>query len=229
MAVARTPIALAIVVAAIAHVGAIVIVGGDWMPFARLMVPVIPGLALAAVLASGCAHPVATMSRSFAALALGISLRCSSERIVADGRRVMADRAALIAAARPALAGLSRVAALDIGWLSAATEADIVDLAGLTDPEIAALPGGHTSKRVDAAILLSRDADGLLLYAPSGLPGGSLPSWAAANYPRAVEGRLARDAAIARHFEPAVWLPLGKNGAGYVLLRAIGSPGGDAR
>jgi len=65
----------------------------------------------------------------------------------------------------------------------------------------------------------------LLLYAPDGLPGDSLPGWAAANYPRAVESRLARDVAIARHFEPAVWLPLGKSGAGYVLLRAVGSPG----
>jgi hypothetical protein len=225
VALARTPVALAIVVAAIAHIGAIVIVGGDWMPFARLMVPVVPGLALAAVLASGRAHPAAALSRSFAALALGIALRCGSEGVVADGRRVMADRTALIASARPALAGLSPVAGLDIGWLSAATEADIVDLAGLTDPEIAALPGGHTSKRVDAAFLLARSPEALLLYAPNGLPGGSLPGWAAANYSRAVESRLARDVTIGRHFEPAVWLPLGKNGAGYVLLRAVGSPG----
>jgi hypothetical protein len=224
-ALARSPIALAIAIAAIAHVGAIVVVGGDWMPFARLMVPVVPGLALAAVLASGRVHWAATLLRSLAAIALGISLLCGSGRIVADGRRVMDDRAALIASARPALAGLSRVAGLDIGWLSAATEADIVDLAGLTDPEIAALPGGHTSKRIDATVLLARDPEALLLYAPNGLPGGELPNWAAADFPRTVEGRLVRDPLISRHFWPAAWLPLGGSGAGYVLLRAIGAPG----
>jgi len=41
LAVARQPRALAIVLAALAQVGAIVVVGGDWMPYARLMVPVV--------------------------------------------------------------------------------------------------------------------------------------------------------------------------------------------
>ena len=32
---------------------AIIVVGGDWMPYARLMVPVVPSLAWAAVLIAG--------------------------------------------------------------------------------------------------------------------------------------------------------------------------------
>jgi hypothetical protein len=212
-----SPVALAIVLAAAVHVAAIVSVGGDWMPYARLMVPVAPSLAYAGVIASERAHPMATLARSFSAVAIGVALIA---RGGTEGRGVGADRAALVAEAAPILAGARCVAALDVGWVGAATEADVVDLAGLTDPEVAALPGGHTSKRVDAMFLLSRRPDALLLYAPAGLPGNDLQQWADAAYPRVVEGRLARDEVIARHFAPSAWLSLGKAGAGYVLLRA---------
>jgi hypothetical protein len=124
-----------------------------------------------------------------------------------------------VAAARPWLERAQRVAALDVGRLGAATEADIVDLAGVTDPEIAVLPGGHTSKRVSAMFLLGRRPDTLILYAPDGLPGGALDAWRDAVYPRLVEARLARDDVIARHFRPRTWLALGTRGAGYVVLR----------
>lgn len=215
-ALRRAPRALAIVVAAAAHVAAVVLVGGDWMPYARLMVPVAPSLASAAVLLAEHAHPLATALRSAVALALGIVLVA---RGGTEGRHVGADRAALVTTARPLLADARRVAALDIGWVGAATDADVVDLAGLTDPDIAALPGGHTSKRVDVMLLLSRRPDAVLLYAPAGLPGGHLETWADASYPRVVEARLARDPVLARHFAPAAWIPLGARGAGYVLLR----------
>jgi hypothetical protein len=221
LALKGAPIALAIVVAAVVHVGAIVAVGGDWMPYARLAVPVVPSLAWAAVLASKRAHPLAIAARSLVAIAAGIALLYVARRGVADGRDQMLDRGLLVAAARPLLATAHRVAALDIGWVGAATEADVVDLAGVTDPEVAALPGGHTSKRVDAMFLLSRDPDVLLLYAPHGLSSGGLAGWRDVVYGRVVEARLARDAVIARHFAPATWLPLGVRGAGYVMLRAI--------
>ncbi len=217
LALRASPRALAIVAAAAAHLGAIVVVGGDWMPYARLMVPVVPSLAYAGVLVAERAHPIATAFRSLVAVALGLVFIA---RGATDGRRVGADRAALVENARSALIGFHRVAALDIGWLGAATEADIVDLAGLTDPEVAALPGGHTSKRVDSMFLLSRRPDAVLLYASTGLPGGDLEAWPDAGYSRVVEARLARDPVVARHFTAAAWLPLGARGAGYVLLRA---------
>jgi hypothetical protein len=219
LALARRPRALAIVLAAIAHVAAVVLVGGDWMPYARLMVPVVPSLVLAAALIAGAAHPLATAARSLVAGALGIGL------IVlygTPGRSVGADREALIAEARPVLDGerARRVAALDIGWVSAATEADIIDLAGLTDPEIATLPGGHTSKRVDARFLLAREPDLLLVYAPKGLPTGGLEAWSDMMTSRAVEARLIREEAILRRFDPVAWLALGASGSGYVALRS---------
>jgi hypothetical protein len=217
LAMRRSQVALAIGLAALMHVAVVVAVGGDWMPYARLMAPVVPSLAWAGVLASAHALAVATALRSALALGWGVALVA---RGGTDGRSVGADRAALVANARPLLAGADRVAALDVGWVGAATEADIVDLAGLTDPEIAALPGGHTSKRVDAMFLLSRRPDALLLYAPAGLPGGALEAWQDARYPRVVEARLAQDEVVARHFAPAAWLPLGSRGAGYVLLRS---------
>jgi hypothetical protein len=217
-ALRREPRAIAIAIAAVAHGCAIVAVGGDWMPYSRLMVPVVPSLVYAAALASAHAHWSATALRSTLAAALGVTLVV---RGGTDGRRVGADRAALIAAARPLLEDTRRVAALDVGWVGAATEADIVDLAGLTDPEIASLPGGHTSKRVDAMFLLAREPDALLLYAPAGLPAGHLADWQDALYPRAVEARLATDEVIARHFAPAAWIPLGPKGSGYVLLKRL--------
>jgi hypothetical protein len=72
---------------------------------------------------------------------------------------VVSDRAALMREAHPYLDRARAVAAVDIGWVSATTEAHVVDLAGLTDPEFASLPGGHTSKRVDPAMLLERGVD----------------------------------------------------------------------
>jgi hypothetical protein len=220
-ALARHPRGRAIAAAALVHVAVIVVVGGDWMPYARLMAPIAPSLVLAAVYAAERAHPASTAARSAAAVAVGVVLWA---RAGAAGRDVGADRAALIAKARPLLAGASRVAALDVGWVSAATEADIVDLAGLTDPEIAALPGGHTSKRVGARFLLDRAPDVLLIYAPEGLPHeaqrGGLAAWRDVVTPRAVEARLLDDDLIGRHFEGSAWLPLGTKGAGYVLLRS---------
>jgi hypothetical protein len=221
--------AVVFVVAAAVHLLAVVTVGGDWMPYARLVVPVLPSLALAAALLAPHAHPVATGARAAVALVLGVVL---VGRGGTDGRRVGPDRAALVEAATPALASCARVASLDVGWVSAATEGEIVDLAGVTDPAIAALPGGHTSKRVDARLLLDRGVDAVLLYLPRGLPGGDILRWPEAVYERAVEYRLATDPTLHSHFEAACWLPLGDRGAGYVLLRARGDaplPVDDAR
>jgi hypothetical protein len=202
LALRRSHAALVIVVAAMAHATAIAAVGGDWMPFARLMVPVVPSLAWAAVLASEHASRWATASRSAAAIALAVVLLVIGRSTIADARRVADDRASLVAEARPLLEGAARVAALDVGWVGAATDADVVDLAGLTDPEIAALPGGHTSKRVDAMFLLARNPDALVFYRPA----------------RVVEARLEDDEVIARYFQTSAWLPLGRAGAGYVVM-----------
>lgn len=216
-ALRRSPVALAIVVAGLAHVGAVIAVGGDWMPYARLLAPIAPSLAWAAVLVSERAHPAASGARVGVAAAFGVVLVA---RGGTQGREVGADRAALIALAAPRLQGYRRVASLDVGWVGASTDADVLDLAGTTDPRVAALPGGHTSKRVDATFLLDLGADALLLYLPAGVPEGGLAGWSAATYSRVLELRLARDELVQKHFAPVAWLPLGAKGAGYVLLKA---------
>ena len=182
------------------------------------MVPVVPSLAWAAVLARGARAPGGDRARAR-------SRRWRSACVLVArggtaGRHVGADRAALVEAARPVLAGFHRVAALDVGWVGAATEADVVDLAGVTDPAIAALPGGHTSKRVDARLLLDRQADALLLYLPTGLPSDDLA--AGAKRPTRASSRRAsrRTTSSPATSTPTTWLPLGARGAGYVLLRA---------
>jgi hypothetical protein len=220
LAVRRASFAMAIAAAGLVHAATIAAIGGDWMPYARLMVPVVPSLVYAAALASPWMHPLAAGVRLGVAGVAGAALIA---RGGTDGRRVGADRAALIDAARPALAGARRVAALDIGWVSAATEGDIIDLAGVTDPRIAALPGGHTSKRVDGPLLVSLEPDIVLLYALQPPPGG-LTAWRDATYTRAIEARLASDDTVAARFDAVSWLPLGVAGAGYVVLSVRSRP-----
>jgi hypothetical protein len=76
-----------------------------------------------------------------------------------DFRAVTERRLELVRAGRPWLEGADRVAAVDIGWVGLATEAHVVDLAGVTDPTIARLPGGHTSKAIYPGLFSDRDVD----------------------------------------------------------------------
>jgi hypothetical protein len=216
VALRRTPPALVIVLAAMAHLLAIVAVGGDWMPYARLMAPVAPSLAWATVLLSECGGRRANAVRIALATCAGVALAWHDGL---KGRHVGADREELLRRAPQALAGDRHVASLDVGWVGAATDVDVVDLAGTTDPRVAALPGGHLSKRVDATFLLDLGTDALLLYLPSGPPAGETSTWWSAPYARAMERRLAGDEIVQRHFEAALWLPLGTRGAGYVMFR----------
>ncbi len=182
-------LAKTLAVAALAHAVVVVAVGGDWMPYARLMVPIAPSLALVFVEAGSAAPAWSNVGRAVVALALGLY----GLRIAPGGRHVYAARNELVVRARPVLAGADVVAALDVGWVGAATEARIVDLAGLTDPAIAALPGGHTSKRVDAAMLLDRNVDAVVVYGE----------------PRFVEERLLRSPLFAERFEKKATIAFG--------------------
>ena len=175
-------------IAFLVHVVAIALAGGDSMPYARLMVPVLPTLVILHMdLAKD--SPAWTMwARTAGALALSAYVMVVA---APRGRHVMADRAELIDRARPLLAGAKRIATVDVGWVSVASDdAHIVDLAGLTDPEIAALPGGHTSKHVSGAMLLDRDVDTLVLYDT-----------------HAVSGRLVHDPVTQAHYTLSSELP----------------------
>jgi hypothetical protein len=193
-------VARVLVMAFVAHALAVMAAGGDWMPYARLMVPVAPSLVIAFAAIARCSRPAVNAARLLAALVLGTLV---AMRAAPAGRGVQADRADLVLRARPVLADAHVVAALDIGWVGASTDAAIVDLAGLTDPAIALLPGGHTSKRVDTAMLLDRGVDTVVVYSDL----------------RVVEARIVRSELFASRFEPVANLPLGTRGASYTVYR----------
>ena len=193
-------LARVVVIAFAAHALAVMAAGGDWMPYARLMVPVAPSLVLAFVALLGTSRLIIVLVRLAAAVVLGLLLAL---RAAPAGRGVQGDRADLVMRARPVLEGAHVVAALDIGWVGAATEASIVDLAGLTDASIAMLPGGHTSKRVDTSMLLDRGVDTVIVYSDL----------------RVVELRLVRSELFASRFEKLTDLPLGSRGAFYTVYR----------
>ena len=98
-------------------------------------------------------------------------------------RAVRAERAPLVAALPALLEPARRVATLDVGWVGAAGDYSVIDLAGVTDPEVAYLPGGHTSKRLPPDFLERRRVDALVLLAPT-------PRTEPARYARQVEAHV---------------------------------------
>jgi hypothetical protein len=187
-------------IAALAHVLVVIAVGGDWMPYARLMVPVAPSLALVFVDCARVAHVASSIGRATLSLGVGAVVAVTA---APAGRHVADDREALIADARAQLSSARAVAALDVGWVGAATSAEIVDLAGLTDPAIASLHGGHTSKAVDLPMLLDRGVDTIVIYSER----------------RWVEARLVRSELFERLYERVGEVALGRRGASYTIFR----------
>jgi hypothetical protein len=82
-----------------------------------------------------------------------------------------------------------------------------VDLAGVTDREIAYLPGGHTSKAISASLLSSRNTDTLLMLEKAGNPA------------RVVEARITNDAWVRDHFDRTTTLAIGTTGLGYAVYK----------
>jgi hypothetical protein len=193
------------------HLAVVVLAGGDWMPLARLICPVLPSLVLVA------AELLAVFPRSAIVWGrLAIAIAAESSVVVMRGpaaSRVLGDRMTLIDAARPVLARAERVATIDVGWVGAATGADIIDLAGATDPEIAALSGGHTSKNVSGAFLTDRRPDELVLLMREPNDTGAAPS----RYARATEVRVANDPMIRPTYH-AVWTSPGDLPVRYEVL-----------
>jgi hypothetical protein len=65
----------------------------------------------------------------------------------------------VVQSAKPQLIGSRVIAAVDVGWLGLAFDGKIVDLAGVSDPVIAKLPGGHTSKSISPGLFSGREVD----------------------------------------------------------------------
>ena len=203
----------AILAAFTAHCLALVLAGGDWMSLFRLVAPVLPSLLLTAAAITEAGPGRATAVR--------VALGCvASVLLLVDlapsARSVFRNRLALIRSAEPELERARRVAAVDVGWVGAATRATVIDLSGITDPTVAVLPGGHTSKRIDAGFLKRRGVDHAVLLMP---PGASLESpWYRSTFSYAVERQVvAQSRELGLH--PVAQLPVGQTGRTYLLLR----------
>ncbi|MGC4088385.1 MAG: hypothetical protein QM756_10885 [Polyangiaceae bacterium] len=212
------------------HVVALCLVGGDWMPIYRLFAPILPSLILAAAELAEHAPTWISAVRVTAALSASGLLfvgRASS------ARGVGVQRMHLIEASRSALQGAQRVATLDVGWVGASTAASVVDMAGVTDPWVARLPGGHTTKKLPDSFLEARDVDALVLLAEVGMseacstsPDGFCPvtldwvrsQWPALHFVRAVEARVVTLTGADR-FRPVALVALWGTRQAYVIAR----------
>lgn len=200
-------------VAAAVHFAAVALAGGDWMWLFRLAVPVLPSILLVGASIADCAIWPATLVRVLVACAAAVAVALPH---AGDARDVGARRARLIDAGRRVLADARHVATVDVGWVGAAAPgASIVDLAGATDAEIAALPGSHTSKRIHAGLLAARGVDAMVLLLA---PGARVARpWTSSRFARAVEARIA-GLPDADGFAPAATLPLGGGAQDYLVV-----------
>ncbi len=147
----------------LALVVSIVACGGDWMPGMRLCAPVYP--LLIAVVGQGPWELNAARKRR-AQLGRWLALAWVPVMpvwlLIAQGedfRAVVERRTRLVQLARPVLADAAVIAAIDVGWVGMATDAQIVDLAGVTDPRIGALSGGHTHRPLSTGLFSDRNVD----------------------------------------------------------------------
>lgn len=211
----RRSLALAVPV----HLAAVAWAGGDWMPLSRLLVPLVPVLV---VLAADVAEESSRIAMAVRTAAAAAALAFQWVKGGLAAREVLPVRLALVESARGLFGERDVVAALDVGWLGAATDARIVDLAGLTDPGIARLPGGHTTKRVTWAMLSDRGTTHLVLLRDPRRRDEARDD--GGPFSRGVEeSLLLREAWLREHV--AVQAIVRAGGLEYVVLRVGGAPG----
>jgi hypothetical protein len=183
-------IAIAIAVAIVS----VAIAGGDWMPGFRLLAPFIPLYALLAARGVELAREKGRVRRIAIAIAAAMALLLPAIDLAVElplareAGHLRDERASGLARE---LAGYRRVALVDIGFLTYETEIEPIDLAGVTDPAIARMPGGYLDKHIDEGFLSGRDPDAIVLHAlerPT-IEDGRLTHYAT-NQP--VERRIAR-------------------------------------
>jgi hypothetical protein len=172
--------------AATVHLAALIAVGGDWMALWRLAVPAVPALVWVSHDLMSVRNRAWTTANTIMTLAV---MTLVGWQVGWPARHVMQARIELIRNASPLLNGARMTAGLDVGWLGVATPNDILDLAGITDPRVAALPGGHTTKRIPNSWFDFRTPDALVLLTA---PGESVASnWQETRFARGVENRVA--------------------------------------
>jgi hypothetical protein len=208
-----------LVVAAAIHFLAVGMAGGDWMPFFRLVSPVLPGMLLAAAALAEQSTRVANVVRLTVASLVCIAVLTTH---CAAARGVMEQRLRLVRSLSGFVQPGEPIVTLDVGWVGAATTATIHDLSGVTDRQLASLPGGHTSKRLADDFLerrLERSASlvVVLLVAPDAQ---LREPWYEIPLDRVVERRLALQARkLQLAAESLDWLALRGTGNHYIAVR----------
>lgn len=157
--------------ALLTHVGSVLVAGGDWMPGYRLLCPVLPlyawmvGVGVAELARDRRAGPriavaVATLACVLPALDLVAQvgpLRAAGASREIEGRALAAYLDA----------HASRVALVDVGFLSWVGHFEPIDLGGITDPAIARISAAHVDAPVTLAMLRARGADAIVLSSRS--------------------------------------------------------------
>lgn len=197
-------------------------VGGDWMPMSRLFVPVLPSLAIVFAHLANHAAPWSTAARAALSLA-GQAFVLWSVGPAASG--VMEDRLRLIHELSAKVEPSDVVAAVDIGWVGAAHRGTVVDLAGVTDPHVAALAGGHTTKRIPIELFDSRNVTHVVLLLPSHSDTSPESAWSRCELARGVEIRICKMPSVRDAFAIEAELKATST-LRYVLVRRVsGQPG----
>jgi hypothetical protein len=168
LAVRRVPQwARGLQLAVLVHWLAMAVAGGDWMPVSRLATTALPTLAIAAAAVAARAPGKHVMlDRAWLLVRSAVAIAGQLFVVISHGPNLAdteSQRFAVIDAFGEQLRGAKAVAALDIGWVGATTPATVVDLAGVTDPQVAVLRGGHTSKRIPTWFLDAREVDTLVV------------------------------------------------------------------
>lgn len=206
-------------VALLVHLVAITIAGGDWMPGVRLFVPAQPLLAW--MVGVGVADLTRLRpGRGTLTAAIGLLLVPPLALTAIETWRADDAGEAREGEGRALASHLDahahRVALVDIGFLSYVTSIEPVDLAGITDPSIGRLPGGHVDKPVTGAMLVERGVDAIVLHSstePTTDEDGHLTSLG--GHP--LERRLAMDENVRSAFAVTRVLPYAE-GYFYVVL-----------
>ena len=214
LALRRAPAPLVrIALAVLAHFGSIALAGGDWMPLFRLAIPVVPAALYAGALLSEIASVPAHLGRTFLALVVSAAVTTLGAW---PARGVLDDRRDVVGRLRTHLREARVTATVDVGLVGAATSGNVLDLAGVTDPTIARLAGGHTSKRVPEGLLESRAVDHVVLALAPGTH-AKVP-WQDSAFGHAVAARLARTPLL-ETFELVAEVTLGRTPYRYVVVR----------
>jgi hypothetical protein len=206
-------------VAGAVHFLAVGMAGGDWMPFFRLVSPVLPGVLLVAAAVAEQATRVANALRLAAASAVCLAAIWTH---AAAARGVMSQRLQLVQALNGFVQADEPIITLDAGWVGAATSATLHDVSGVTDPDLAGLPGGHTSKRLPNDFLARRwERGGSLVLVLLAAPNAPLREpWYQIPFDRVVEQRLALQARkLEAAAESVEWLALRGTRKHYIAVR----------